>query len=90
MTQSDDDPGLRILKHIQKRRDRREKISNLPEGLTVHVIERSRTFGPGQKIEGVILIETAEGIRRASGKDIAQLANIAPDFLRHWRLDRDG
>lgn len=85
MTQ--DDPALSILNRMADERERRESIQRLPDGVAVHAIEQSLTFGANSTtLEGNLLIEEKGTIRRATGKDIAMLDRVAPDFLKHWRL----
>lgn len=83
----DNDPAKEILDRMIERLDRGEKIVGLPAGLIVHVVEQSRCFGADAKtLEGGILIEENGEIRRANGRDLSMLSEIAPEFMRAWRL----
>lgn len=84
---TDHDPAKEILDRMIERVSRRENVRGLPNGMVVHAVERARSFGDGARLlEGAILIEEAGEIRRASGSDLAMLNEIAPEFLRSWRL----
>ena len=82
--------ALRILNRLLEVSERSESIVGLPKTLTVHAVERSRKFGEGRTLEGALVIESADGrMHRVTGKELAALSVIAPDFLKHWRLDQE-
>jgi hypothetical protein len=90
MVEDSKDAALQILTRLLEQSERREEIAGLPKTITIHAVERSRKFGEGRALEGVLVIEAADGrMHRVTGKELAALNVIAPDFLKYWRLDQE-
>ena len=79
--------GPEILNEVAARQKKRLTIASTSDGRTFHTIERADSLGVGKSIEGCILVEVAYGsFHRITGKELSELNETSPDFLKHWKL----
>ena len=78
---------LEILNEIKVRQVKETTIAPTKDGRTFHAVERADTFGSAKSIEGYILVENTDGtFHRLTGKELSELNETNPEFLKHWKL----
>ncbi len=62
---------------------------NIPlPGKTVHAIEKTDTFGPGQSLQGFLIVEEADGsLHKMTGKELAAFGVLNPRFIAKWDIE---
>lgn len=84
------DEALAILNRLSADREKKDNLRGLASGTTIHAVERARVFGSGKSLEGNLIVETEDGqLHRITGKELAALSEVSPDFLKYWRLDEE-
>jgi hypothetical protein len=76
-----------ILQHAIEASQRRNGVGKLPDGITIHAIERTQTFGPKRSLEGELVVELEDGsLHRISGEEMANWSDALGPFVKQWRL----